>query len=78
MFNNMNNQFDNNTKENTNIEQNNYPNDANIKPIMYKNENNMSLFELNIVFFNIRYPVKISRNGNAIKMLFIITVNENG
>ena len=36
MFNNMNNQFDNNTKENTNVEQNNYPNDANIKPIMYK------------------------------------------
>ena len=31
MFNNMNNQFDNNTKENTNVEQNNYPNDANIK-----------------------------------------------
>jgi len=45
---------------------------------IFKNENNMSLFELNIVFFNIRYPVKISRNGNAIKMLFIITVNENG
>ena len=34
---------------------------------IFKNENNMSLFELNIVFFNIRYPVKISRNGNAIK-----------
>ena len=45
---------------------------------IFKNENNMSLFELNIVFFNIRYPGKISRNGNAIKMLFIITVNENG
>lgn len=45
---------------------------------IFKNENNMSLFELNIVFFNIRYPVKISRNGNAIKMLFIITVNEKG
>lgn len=45
---------------------------------IFKNENNMSLFELNIVFFNIRYPVKISRNGNTIKMLFIITVNENG
>lgn len=45
---------------------------------IFKNENNMSLFELNIVFFNIRYPVKISRNGNVIKMLFIITVNENG
>ena len=45
---------------------------------IFKNENNMSLFELNIVFFNIRYPVNISRNGNAIKMLFIITVNEKG
>lgn len=45
---------------------------------IFKNENNMSLFELNIVFFNIKYSVKISRNGNAIKMLFIITVNENG
>lgn len=51
MFNNMNNQFDNNTKENTNIEQNNYPNDANIKPIMYKNENNMSQIMLRRILY---------------------------
>lgn len=57
MNNNINNQFGNNANQNNNnsssesIRENNYNNEVNIKPIMYKNENDMSQIMLRRVLY---------------------------